>query len=58
MVNQKVIGRSYKCFGVKVSFTTISRRFLGKRGGNLGRIMGFGEHNKDIRIFWTWSWCM
>jgi hypothetical protein len=48
MVNQKVIGRSYKSFGVEVSLTILSRRFLGKRGGNLSRIIGFGEYNKDI----------
>jgi hypothetical protein len=48
MVNRKVIGRRYKSFGVKVSLTTLSKRFLGKRGGNLGRIIGFGEHNKDV----------
>jgi hypothetical protein len=48
MANQKVIGRRYKSIGVKVSLTTLSRRFLGKRGGNLGRIIGFGEHNRGI----------
>ena len=48
MANQKVSGRRYKSFGVKTSFTTLSRIFLGKRGGNLGRIIGFGEHKKDI----------
>jgi hypothetical protein len=48
MVNQKVIGRRYKSFGVKVSLTTLSRRFLGKQEGNVGRIIGFREHNKDI----------
>jgi hypothetical protein len=48
MVNKKVIGRCYKSFGVKVSLTTLNRRFLGKCGDNLGRIIGFGEHNKDI----------
>jgi len=48
MVNQKVIGRRCKSFGVKVSLTILSSRFLGKCGDNLGRIIGFGEHNKNI----------
>jgi hypothetical protein len=48
MVNQKVIGRSYKSIGVKVSLTTLSRRFLENGEVTSGTIIGFGEHMRDI----------